>query len=1145
MAGPVAASGAMAEVQTGALFGPASDRYEVGRELGSGAASRVFACRRLNTGECLAVKAVDLRRLCLLGDLHEQLSRLDGEVGILHELNHECIVNLRGFHKTEHWYFLVMELVDGGELFDLIVSRKSLNEAEARHIFVQLLEGIGYMHDRGVIHRDLKPENILVAGCRPAAPPASGFLYDVKIADFGLSKAIGGGASLARTRVGTPQYWAPEVLDVQRRGGSYDHQADFWGLGAILFVMLCGRYPFDGQKQNLDDQIRTAAYSMTGARWRGISEAAKSLVRGLLRVNPVDRLSLDECLRHPWVTGEPLPTSRKPCGSPAVPAVAKKCLEQQQEAAQREQLYSRTENRRAVAASPEVVQTEAVEPEHDPDRMQSGTARPCKDAQRKPLAARTDSRRPAPAPLEVAQTEPVESEHAPDRTQSGTADRALSTSCCSVSTTLSSPSSQEAVEVTSLEATATSSESANPVFAVVGSIIAALQRIFSTYMQLFRRPGWALGALGVALVVHSFLNSWSSFERFEAPEPQQPVVVVSTSSNVGHGSTFATPKLEPSSQNNRGQGLSGTSGMERKSGPESEEDFVRQQASPSFHFLGVDTDSHDCTDQQTIFRLGELLKLQVSIAGSLEMANLAFRHADAELAEATRAVFHQAKELFKAAAQIVSRYAEVASQVSHTVLPDLQLAVQEQEPALAASLLDIVKSWVADMKKDSDVMRINYGDLQSKIVSLSQRAQRTKQAADIHLAEAVREAASEAATSTLFGQPAQPDREPAKTSASSSSSADQASAEDGKDSPDNRALTSHLGQTYPSGLNICQSWGTDPFRKSNPASSSSHGQASNGASSKTSDGTAATASVHLNSLTQSLFDQLSALGGLPESKGRGPDSEALIPVPGHSAAQTHDVEAWQRNVIDLLFMAPGVSPSASTLQKPQNASTALSVFAGSARENLGTSFAPGIDLTHQSQAQDSSGLTVYDEEDETNDAGQDAWTSHAQLNSSSAPLAVVRYVTAQDAKARAERAARSSASLLRALRELRRVDSILEGCFHFWANMDGTVQRLGQMKEHAERLVNFASSKPKLRDRFEQRMKEYASFWSALEQLCNQYSVDHQAVSSKMRDFIREVSDAADLVDTAESARAGIQAAAVVRNSESNLGKSESEGSGL
>ncbi|CAJ1349232.1 unnamed protein product, partial [Effrenium voratum] len=100
---------------------------------------------------------------------------------------------------------------------------------------------------------------------------------------------------------------------------------------------------------------------------------------------------------------------------------------------------------------------------------------------------------------------------------------------------------------------------------------------------------------------------------------------------------------------------------------------------------------------------------------------------------------------------------------------------------------------------------------------------------------------------------------------------------------------------------------------------------------------------------------------------------------------------------------------------------------------------------------------------------------------------------AKDAKAAAERAASSSKQLLRALHELRRVDSILEGCYVFWANMDGTVQKLGQMKEHAERLVNFAGSTPKLRQRFEQRMKEYGDFWTDLERLCRQYSSDHHA----------------------------------------------------
>mmetsp|Transcript_87118 Transcript_87118/g.154170 ORF Transcript_87118/g.154170 Transcript_87118/m.154170 type:complete len:1137 (+) Transcript_87118:209-3619(+) len=1123
----MALQGAAEEVQPGAVFGPAGDEFEIGKELGNGAASRVFACRRLSTGERLAVKAVDLRRLCLLGDLQEQLSRLDGEVGILHELCHERIVNLQAFHKSQNWYFLVMELVEGGELFDLIVRSKSLSEAEARHVFLQLLKGVGYMHERGVLHRDLKPENILVASSRPAEPPGSGLLHDVKIADFGLSKAIGGGASLARTRVGTPQYWAPEVLDVQRRGGSYDQAADFWGLGAILFVMLCGRYPFDGQKQALDDQIRTAAYSMTGARWRGISDAAKSLVRGLLRVNPVDRLSLDECLRHPWVTGEPmLSQAKKPIVSPALPSAGKKILEQQ---LQQQRSPEKKQQRR---------QQEQPEPEHQPQTQQHQIvvhpAEPDAGAQRLHAESTT------------ATTPRQHAKHlAPPEGDTPEGERTQSTSCYSVSDdcdpaprTLSRESRSKA------SASSNDDEGEEPERTDPQSPdfprLCAFAGIFSTCIASL--TPWlagrkevrvstrtlAIAVMIVAVAMHSLLNSksivavagegWMEGKVPHFSPPPQPVLVTQGSSGGGEPA-WAPPPQDPFK----------TKYVDRSPGqpPQLEGDEVQRgkrpaaSATSAFQFFGEPEAKADdsCAEKQTVFRLNELLKLQVSIVGSLEMANLAFRHADSELAEATRLAFQQARELFKSAASVVSRYAEVAGQVSHTVLPDLQLAVDEQEPALAASLLDVVRSWVADMKTDSDVIRQAYADLQALIVGLVERAKLTKQAADVRLAEAVRDAASAAATEPKKRQKG------AKTAGSETEPAAEAPVV-----RDEKAVVSSTARSSGAavGLDVCQSAAAKHSDKA--AASSADASAGSGSDM----GVANPAAMHLNSLTRQLFDQLSELG-VPEG------SDALVAVPGSGGNPSvgADVENWQRNVVDLLFLAPGIVPSVSPVPpvppQGQNMSTALSVFQGSLPAGLSAAMGQ-YPLDHVHVFEEDAGSEEEEEAEEAEDEDVDGVdvpavpgffehdrASSAHLNSSTS-LAVYGYA-AKDAKAEAQKAARSSAALVRALRELRRVDSILEGCFVFWANMDGTVQKLGQMKEHAERLVSFASSKPKLRERFEQRMQEYERFWVSLEQLCRQYSLDHQAISAKMRDFIREVSDAADLVDTAESARAGARAA--------------------
>jgi len=865
------ADDAAAEVSPGATFGPPGDEYEIGKQLGNGAASRVFACRRLNTNEQLAVKAVDLRRLCLLGDLQDQMTRLDSEVGILHELRHERIVNLQGFHKTDNWYFLVMELVGGGELFDLIVRNKSLNEAEARHIFLQLLEGVGYMHARGVLHRDLKPENILVAGSRPADAPASGQLYDVKIADFGLSKAIGGGASLARTRVGTPQYWAPEVLDVQKRGGSYDQAADFWGLGAVLFVMLCGRYPFDGQKQALDDQIRTASYSMTGSRWRSISEAAKSLVRGLLRVNPVDRLSLDDCLSHPWVTGAPMPLPRRLPLTPAVPASGKKCLELAQQADLAQKMA-------VIAESP----------------SGEGEVRNSEDFRN---LANLDSERLA--------------ERAPSTSCCSASDSDLGKSCSRNASTFSSPDE----EAQSLQ---------------VVSFLAGKNLRFGRWYWLL------ILLLGLAL--------WRCRTRRELIPGELP--------------TMSLDK-QPAGYNTN---LSGD-------GDEKSMLAALDMQTPLYYLGGAHRGAAEALlleapaeghKKNSIFQLIEMLKSQVAIAGSLQMANIAVRHVDRELAEATSSAYEQARDLFKKAADVVSRYADVAKQVSEHVLPDLQLAVEEQEPAMAADMLEMVKEWVAAMKKDSDLIRSNYGELQSAVLTLVDRTSRSKQAADDKLAAAVA-TAKEA-----------------------------------------QIAKATQNQTHGSG------------------------------------------------------DPSSASCGFPDEQ---------IGKPYQVATRSSDV-------------SPQVKTHVAEV------------------DSL-------IEVTDESMHLQSSVTTT------------------PQLTSSEY-MALVPYKDSlfPEAEGAAGHAADSSKSLLKALHELRRVDSILEGCSVFWAGMDRAVHQLGQMKQHAERLVNFATSTPKLRERFDQRMLEYGKNWSDLEKLCREYNSKHHEENAKMRDAVRDLFLRADLEDIARAAGA-------------------------
>jgi len=236
---------------------------------------------------------------------------------------------------------------------------------------------------------------------------------------------------------------------------------------------------------------------------------------------------------------------------------------------------------------------------------------------------------------------------------------------------------------------------------------------------------------------------------------------------------------------------------------------------------------------------------------------------------------------------------------------------------------------------------------------------------------------------------------------------------------------------------------------------------------------AATALTSMNSLTRQLFDQLGAH-----------EAESGKVVPHDNLKALEDDEAWKRQVIDLLFLVPGALPPLPQAPVDVEASP--------------------VDDDSEADEGECTGSPVH----------------HPENGAES--KSIVRYVKpfpSRDAKFAAETATNSSAALIRALRELRRVDTILQGCSAFWANMDSTVQKLEQMKDVTERLVGYASSSQRLRQRFNERLAEYSDFWASLEQMCKQYGLDHQLVAGKMHDFVRDLSNAADVIDTSSMMR--------------------------
>ncbi|KAH8739118.1 protein kinase [Cryptosporidium ryanae] len=288
------------------FIGQSGIGYKICERLGAGSASIVFRCyavgRRSEDGimvpvkeKCYAVKIIDMKSLCLSLDYKEKKGKLLEEVVILQKLRHPNIVSLVDYSDSGDIFFLVMDLIEGGELFYKIVESGSLSEQSARYIMKQIVDSLVYMHKKDIIHRDLKPENILIHKIHP------GNYFDVKVADFGVAKFLRHGFTQARTLVGTPQYWAPEVIYASKTGESYGPEVDLWSLGVLFYVMLGGAFPFDERKGNLEYLIREGNYHFRYPRFKMVSDQAKRLIQRLLTVDPKERMTLEELVNDSWM----------------------------------------------------------------------------------------------------------------------------------------------------------------------------------------------------------------------------------------------------------------------------------------------------------------------------------------------------------------------------------------------------------------------------------------------------------------------------------------------------------------------------------------------------------------------------------------------------------------------------------------------------------------------------------------------------------------------------------------------------------------------------------------------------------------------------------------------------------------------------
>ena len=226
-------------------------------------------------------------------NIKKDVKLLEEELAILTQVDHPNIIKFHETYIDYRYVHIVMELCDGGELFEKIVEMHKFTEAQAASLMNRILSAVKHLHEHGICHRDLKPENFLFSDTSPDP--------EIKLIDFGLSKRFGAiqeqqPAEKMHTIVGTPYYVAPEVLR-----GNYDFACDVWSLGVILYIMLCGYPPFEGDNnKEIFKRVLQQKLEFDPEDWTQISDEAKDLITKMLVKDPTKRISIMEAYNHPW-----------------------------------------------------------------------------------------------------------------------------------------------------------------------------------------------------------------------------------------------------------------------------------------------------------------------------------------------------------------------------------------------------------------------------------------------------------------------------------------------------------------------------------------------------------------------------------------------------------------------------------------------------------------------------------------------------------------------------------------------------------------------------------------------------------------------------------------------------------------------------
>lgn len=253
--------------------------YLIRETIGKGTFSKVCIGVHLYTKEKVAIKILQKNKIKDRIDIE----RINREISILKTTNHPNISQLYETLSTSNNYYIIMEFISGGDLFNYIQIKKKLTETQSCYFFRQIIASVDYLHKQEIIHRDIKPENMLLDEDNKM----------LKVIDFGLSN-ICSKHEVLKSSCGSPCYASPEMISGKAYRGS---SVDIWSCGVVLYCMLFGILPFDEDDLLvLYNKIKLGVYILP----KTISEPARDLISRMLKVNPKQRISIEDIIKHPW-----------------------------------------------------------------------------------------------------------------------------------------------------------------------------------------------------------------------------------------------------------------------------------------------------------------------------------------------------------------------------------------------------------------------------------------------------------------------------------------------------------------------------------------------------------------------------------------------------------------------------------------------------------------------------------------------------------------------------------------------------------------------------------------------------------------------------------------------------------------------------